>query len=94
MNEDINNPVSFVTSKTINPPTATVIIEGYSFDVNEYTLRNIQVAVKEKEISHEDIEIISHTGTKHTIDERGFVSPNMPTGFWDVSYNLSFKLMD
>lgn len=61
--------------------------------VNEYTIRNLQIAVKNKEVTGE-VKIVTEDMTVHNITERGLIKPNFPKGYFSLSYDLAFQLMD
>lgn len=71
---------------------------------SEHIIRMLQILVKERryDLKPEDISIhyLKKTDKKinkslHKIDSKtGKLKPNFPKGFFDVSYDLAFKLMD
>lgn len=71
---------------------------------SEHIIRMLQLLVKERKynLNSEDIAIyyLKKDGkrmisTFHKIDSKtGKLTPNFPKGFYDVSYNLTFKLME
>jgi len=71
---------------------------------SEHIVRMLQVMVKEKRYGLESKDVSIHyfkkegmnmVKSKHEInDETGKLMPNFPKGFYDVSYNLAFQLMD
>ncbi|HET6226035.1 MAG TPA: hypothetical protein VFF27_07130 [Bacteroidia bacterium] len=58
--------------------------------VNEYTIRNIQLAVKNGELNHEDIFFIDKN-VKYFIDKNGNLSDIIP--LMSTSYELMKKLL-
>ena len=62
---------------------------GYA---NEYTVRNLQLAVKNKEVDNK-FEFL-YNDKVSTIDNNTFqITPKFDTGFFDLSSKLSYKLI-
>lgn len=64
---------------------------------NEYTIRNIQVAAKEGKLDPKEIEFCFYGETEvtfHRLGENLRIIPNFPNGFYNLSCDLWFKLLD
>ncbi len=69
---------------------------------SEHIVRKLQVMVKEGKLTAEDVAIYymqrkdgKMVATKHFIDaESGRLKPVFPEGFYDVSYDLAFQLLE
>lgn len=72
---------------TIEPNVINIKFRSESFQINEYTLRNIQLAIKKGEIIPEEIMIEDNI----TIDKNGRLSDNLPQ--FSISYNLAIQLL-
>jgi hypothetical protein len=74
-------------------PLAEVYVDGISIGLhNEYTIRKMQVAVKRKDINNE-IAIV-YKGQTSLICNNGKIKPILPKGFYSLSSDLAFDLLD
>lgn len=76
----------------IEVPLAEVFINEVSKGFhNEYTCRNLQIAVKRGILK--DVKIVFNN-KECFIQNDGVILPNIPKGFYDISYKLSLDMMD
>lgn len=78
-------------------PNNTYIIETHS----EHIVRKLQVLVKKGNLQPEDVSINylrredkQIVKTKHEISSNGALTPKLPKGFYDNTYNLAKELLD
>ncbi len=87
--------IAFLEKAEIAIPLIGVVYKNQFLGAfNEYTCRNIQVMVSEKEISHEDVYFLLED-KKIYLDENGkFIDYfSIPKGYFDLAFTLSFKLL-
>lgn len=76
----------------IECPLAEVFINDVSQGFhNEYTCRNLQLAVRRGEL--ENVRIV-FDGKSSIVKEDGRIDSRDLKGFYDVSYNLVFNMLD
>ncbi len=96
MNNNLLNKVTSFEDCIIEVPLAEVFINGESKGFhNEYTVRRILVAVKRDELEN-NFHFVFNGKTNRIVEEKHhtYFSPNFDKGFFDISYELAFALMD
>ena len=95
--EELNKKVSTIQECIIEVPLAEVFVNGESIGLhNEYSVRRIQLAVKKGELSNDVTFLFKGKESKIIFNEYGncVIRPHFEDGFFDLSYELAFALID